>query len=97
MSARLHLGVSYTGVGPQFLWDDPSNADRTAIETYVPVARTLEGGPFNAFFLGEGLRARENQPKHGAVQWIAAVPVPNVRPPAIPPRKSKNCWYHGTS
>ncbi|MET8995718.1 LLM class flavin-dependent oxidoreductase [Amycolatopsis sp. NPDC004169] len=61
MSARLHLGVFYTGVGPQFLWDDPSNADHTAIETYVSVARTLERGLFDAFFLGEGLRVRENR------------------------------------
>ncbi|WP_410590346.1 LLM class flavin-dependent oxidoreductase [Amycolatopsis sp. lyj-23] len=61
MTARLHLGVFYTGVGPQFLWDDPSNADHTAIETYVSVARTLERGLFDAFFLGEGLRVRENR------------------------------------
>ncbi|MDT7805988.1 MAG: hypothetical protein QOI78_9421 [Actinomycetota bacterium] len=61
MSARLHLGVFYTGVGPQFLWDDPSNADHTGIETYVSVARTLERGLFDAFFLGEGLRVRENR------------------------------------
>ncbi|WIX90558.1 LLM class flavin-dependent oxidoreductase [Amycolatopsis sp. DG1A-15b] len=61
MTARLHLGAFYTGVGPQFLWDDPSNADHTAIETYVSVARTLERGLFDAFFLGEGLRVRENR------------------------------------
>ncbi len=61
MTARLHLGVFYTGVGPQFLWDDPSNADHTRIETYVSVARTLERGLFDAFFLGEGLRVRENR------------------------------------
>jgi alkanesulfonate monooxygenase SsuD/methylene tetrahydromethanopterin reductase-like flavin-dependent oxidoreductase (luciferase family) len=61
MTARLHLGVFYTGVGPQFLWDDPSNADHTEIETYVSVARTLERGLFDAFFLGEGLRVRENR------------------------------------
>ncbi|MEU8639874.1 LLM class flavin-dependent oxidoreductase [Amycolatopsis sp. NPDC048633] len=61
MTARLHLGVFYTGVGPQFLWDDPSNAPHTEIETYVSVARTLERGLFDAFFLGEGLRVRENR------------------------------------
>ncbi|GAA1033198.1 MULTISPECIES: LLM class flavin-dependent oxidoreductase [Amycolatopsis] len=61
MTAQLHLGVFYTGVGPQFLWDDPSNADHTAIETYVSVAQTLERGLFDAFFLGEGLRVRENR------------------------------------
>ena len=61
MSARLHLGVFYTGVGPHYLWDDPSNAPHTEIETYVSVARTLERGLFDAFFLGEGLRVRENR------------------------------------
>ncbi|MEV4599914.1 LLM class flavin-dependent oxidoreductase [Amycolatopsis sp. NPDC049253] len=61
MTAQLHLGVFYTGVGPQFLWDDPGNAPHTEIETYVAVARTLERGLFDAFFLGEGLRVRENR------------------------------------
>ncbi|MFI9387012.1 NtaA/DmoA family FMN-dependent monooxygenase [Kutzneria sp. NPDC052558] len=58
---KLHLGVFYTGVGPHYLWADESNADHTAIETYVSVARTLERGLFDAFFLGEGLRVRENR------------------------------------
>ena len=58
---QLHLGVFYTGVGPHFLWADPTNADHTAIETYVSLARTLERGLFDAFFLGEGLRVRENR------------------------------------
>jgi FMN-dependent oxidoreductase (nitrilotriacetate monooxygenase family) len=59
--ARVHLGVFYTGVGPQYIWADPSNAPHTEIETYVAVARTLERGLFDAFFLGEGLRVRENR------------------------------------
>jgi FMN-dependent oxidoreductase (nitrilotriacetate monooxygenase family) len=59
--SQLHLGVFYTGVGPHYLWADESNADHTAIETYVSVARTLERGLFDAFFLGEGLRVRENR------------------------------------
>ncbi|KAA9156361.1 NtaA/DmoA family FMN-dependent monooxygenase [Amycolatopsis acidicola] len=59
--ARIHLGVFYTGVGPHYLWADPSNAEHTEIETYVAAARTLERGLFDAFFLGEGLRVRENR------------------------------------
>ncbi|ALG09910.1 NtaA/DmoA family FMN-dependent monooxygenase [Kibdelosporangium phytohabitans] len=59
--AQVHLGVFYTGVGPQFIWADESNAPHTEIETYVSVARTLERGLFDAFFLGEGLRVRENR------------------------------------
>jgi FMN-dependent oxidoreductase (nitrilotriacetate monooxygenase family) len=59
--ARVHLGVFYTGVGPQLVWDDPSAADHVAIETFTGVARLLERGLFDAFFLGEGLRVRENR------------------------------------
>ncbi|GLW94375.1 NtaA/DmoA family FMN-dependent monooxygenase [Actinokineospora globicatena] len=58
---RLHLGVFYTGVGQQYVWQDPGNADHTTIDTFVEIARTLERGLFDAFFLGEGLRVRENR------------------------------------
>ncbi|MBM7772987.1 FMN-dependent oxidoreductase (nitrilotriacetate monooxygenase family) [Actinokineospora baliensis] len=58
---RLHLGVFYTGVGQQYAWSDPGNADHTSIDTVVQIARTLERGLFDAFFLGEGLRVRENR------------------------------------
>ncbi|HEV2633637.1 MAG TPA: LLM class flavin-dependent oxidoreductase [Actinocrinis sp.] len=59
--ARLHLGVFLTGVGPELIWTDPTAAPHTAIETFVGVARLLERGLFDAFFLGEGLRVRENR------------------------------------
>jgi hypothetical protein len=36
MSVRLHPGAFGTGVGPQFLWNDPSNADHTAAGRNVP-------------------------------------------------------------
>ncbi|SHM61783.1 LLM class flavin-dependent oxidoreductase [Cryptosporangium aurantiacum] len=58
---RLHLGLFYTGVGPQTLWTDPNAADHVHIDTFVHVAQTLERGLFDAFFLGEGLRVRENR------------------------------------
>ncbi|MEU5694426.1 LLM class flavin-dependent oxidoreductase [Actinosynnema sp. NPDC020468] len=61
MSPRLHLGVFYTGVGNNYLWQDPSVTDHTTIEAFVRIARTLERGLFDAFFLGEGLRVRENR------------------------------------
>ncbi|WP_238015849.1 LLM class flavin-dependent oxidoreductase [Dactylosporangium sp. AC04546] len=60
-SPRLHLGVFFTGVGPNLLWTEPGAADHTHIDTFVAVARTLERGLFDAFFLGEGLRVRENR------------------------------------
>ncbi|MFI0423945.1 NtaA/DmoA family FMN-dependent monooxygenase [Spongiactinospora sp. 9N601] len=59
--ARLHLGVFYPGVGSQLIWTDPGAAPHVAIETFVHVARLLERGLFDAFFLGEGLRVRENR------------------------------------
>jgi alkanesulfonate monooxygenase SsuD/methylene tetrahydromethanopterin reductase-like flavin-dependent oxidoreductase (luciferase family) len=59
--AELHLGVFLTGVGPQLIWTDESAAPHTAIETFVEVAQLLERGLFDAFFLGEGLRVRENR------------------------------------
>ncbi|MET7402511.1 LLM class flavin-dependent oxidoreductase [Dactylosporangium sp. NPDC005572] len=60
-SPRLHLGVFFTGVGPNLLWTEPGAADHTHFDTFVDVARTLERGLFDAFFLGEGLRVRENR------------------------------------
>ncbi|XVQ06718.1 NtaA/DmoA family FMN-dependent monooxygenase [Spirillospora sp. CA-255316] len=58
--AQVHLGVFYTGVGA-LIWDDPTTAPHVAIETFTGVARLLERGLFDAFFLGEGLRVRENR------------------------------------
>ncbi|GAA2335924.1 LLM class flavin-dependent oxidoreductase [Dactylosporangium salmoneum] len=59
--SRLHLGVFFTGVGPNLLWTRPDFAPHTHIDTFVHVARTLERGLFDAFFLGDGLRVRENR------------------------------------
>ncbi|MEU7866576.1 LLM class flavin-dependent oxidoreductase [Dactylosporangium sp. NPDC049140] len=61
MTRQLHLGVFFTGVGPNLLWAEPDFADHTHIDTFVHVAKTLERGLFDAFFLGEGLRVRENR------------------------------------
>ncbi|MCY1139744.1 LLM class flavin-dependent oxidoreductase [Actinoplanes sp. Pm04-4] len=57
----LHLGLFFTGVGPQLIWTAPDFADHTHIDTFVATAKTLERGLFDAFFLGEGLRVRENR------------------------------------
>jgi FMN-dependent oxidoreductase (nitrilotriacetate monooxygenase family) len=46
------------------IWTRPDTSSHTAIETFLDVARLLERGLFDAFFLGEGLRVREN---HGRV------------------------------
>jgi FMN-dependent oxidoreductase (nitrilotriacetate monooxygenase family) len=60
---HVHLGVFFTGVGPQLIWADPSCASHHEIETFVEVTQLLERGLFDAFFLGEGLRVRENRGK----------------------------------
>ena len=59
--AQVHLGVFYTGVGPQLIWTDPSVGPHVGIETFIGVVQLLERGLFDAFFLGEGLRVRENR------------------------------------
>ncbi|MFC0042313.1 NtaA/DmoA family FMN-dependent monooxygenase [Actinomadura rayongensis] len=58
--AQVHLGVFQVGVG-SLIWDDPAAAPHVAIETFVHVVKLLERGLFDAFFLGEGLRVRENR------------------------------------
>jgi FMN-dependent oxidoreductase (nitrilotriacetate monooxygenase family) len=60
---QVHLGVFFTGVGPQLIWADPSCGSHHEIETFVEVIQLLERGLFDAFFLGEGLRVRENRGK----------------------------------
>jgi alkanesulfonate monooxygenase SsuD/methylene tetrahydromethanopterin reductase-like flavin-dependent oxidoreductase (luciferase family) len=60
---HVHLGVFFTGVGPQLIWSDPACASHHEIETFVEVVQLLERGLFDAFFLGEGLRVRGNRGK----------------------------------
>jgi FMN-dependent oxidoreductase (nitrilotriacetate monooxygenase family) len=59
--AQVHLGVFYTGVGPQLIWSHPTVGPHVAIETFTGIVQLLERGLFDAFFLGEGLRVRENR------------------------------------
>ncbi|MBL7252789.1 LLM class flavin-dependent oxidoreductase [Paractinoplanes lichenicola] len=61
MSRQLHLGLFFTGVGPQLIWSADNFAAHTHIDTFAATVRTLERGLFDAFFLGEGLRVRENR------------------------------------
>jgi alkanesulfonate monooxygenase SsuD/methylene tetrahydromethanopterin reductase-like flavin-dependent oxidoreductase (luciferase family) len=59
--AQVHLGVFYTGVGAQLIWTEQSTSAHVEIETFINVVQLLERGLFDAFFLGEGLRVRENR------------------------------------
>lgn len=60
-NAQIHLGVFYPGIGAQTVWEDPKAPDQVATDTFVQVATKLERGLFDAFFLGDGQRVRENR------------------------------------
>ncbi|TAJ43366.1 MAG: LLM class flavin-dependent oxidoreductase, partial [Chitinophagaceae bacterium] len=60
-NAQIHLGVFYPGIGAQTIWEDSHAPDQVATDTFIEVAGTLERGLFDAFFLGDGQRIRENR------------------------------------
>lgn len=60
-NAQIHLGVFYPGIGAQTVWEDPDAPDQVATDTFIDVATKLERGLFDAFFLGDGQRVRENR------------------------------------
>lgn len=57
--AQVHFGVFFQGVNHHTVWSDPSSGSQIDFETFRRVATTAERGLFEAFFLGEGLRLRE--------------------------------------
>ncbi len=57
--AHVHLGVFFQGVNHTTIWSDPVSGSQTDFETFRRVVQTAERGLFDAFFLGEGLRLRE--------------------------------------
>ncbi|MGW3542057.1 NtaA/DmoA family FMN-dependent monooxygenase [Nocardia niigatensis] len=57
--AEVHFGVFFQGVNHHTVWADPSSGSQIDFETFRRVATTAERGLFDAFFLGEGLRLRE--------------------------------------
>ena len=61
--ANVHFGVFFQGVNHNTIWSDPASASQIDFETFRRVAQTAERGLFDAFFLGEGLRLREQQGK----------------------------------
>ena len=61
--ANVHFGVFFQGVNHNTIWSDPASASQIDFETFRRVALTAERGLFDAFFLGEGLRLREQQGK----------------------------------
>ncbi|NAZ74775.1 NtaA/DmoA family FMN-dependent monooxygenase [Kineococcus sp. T13] len=59
--ATVHFGVFFQGVNHGTIWSDPRSGSQLHHSTFVQLARTAERGLFDAFFLGEGLRLREQR------------------------------------
>ena len=57
--AHVHLGVFFQGVNHSTIWSDPASGSQTDFESFRQIVQTAERGLFDAFFLGEGLRLRE--------------------------------------
>src|SRR6478609_8079683 len=61
--AHVHFGVFFQGVNHTTIWSDPASGSQIDFETFRHVITTAERGLFDAFFLGEGLRLREQDGK----------------------------------
>ncbi len=61
--AHVHFGVFFQGVNHTTIWSDPASGSQIDFETFRQSSPTAERGLFDAFFLGEGLRLREQDGK----------------------------------
>ena len=61
--ARVHFGVFFQGVNHSTIWSDAASGSQIDFETFRRIIGTAERGLFDAFFLGEGLRLREQDGK----------------------------------
>ena len=61
--AEVHFGVFFQGVNHTTIWSDAASGSQIDFETFRHVVTTAERGLFDAFFLGEGLRLREQDGK----------------------------------
>ena len=59
--ATVHFGVFFQGVNHTTIWSDPRSGSQVHHSTFTQLVRTAERGLFDAFFLGEGLRLREQR------------------------------------
>jgi len=61
--AAVHFGVFFQGVNHSTIWSDAASGSQIDFETFRRLVSTAERGLFDAFFLGEGLRLREQDGK----------------------------------
>ncbi|WP_432544035.1 NtaA/DmoA family FMN-dependent monooxygenase [Kineococcus sp. SYSU DK002] len=61
--AVVHFGVFFQGVNHSTIWSDPRSGSQLHPSTFTQLIQTAERGLFDAFFLGEGLRLREQRGK----------------------------------
>jgi len=61
--AHVHFGVFFQGVNHTTIWSDPASGSQIDFETFRHVVTNAERGLFDAFFLGECLRLREQDGK----------------------------------
>ncbi|WIY77592.1 NtaA/DmoA family FMN-dependent monooxygenase [Streptomyces anulatus] len=58
---QIHLAAQLPGIHNVTVWSDPRSESQIAIDSFVRLARTVERGKFDFFFLAEGLRMREHK------------------------------------
>ncbi|ABS02419.1 NtaA/DmoA family FMN-dependent monooxygenase [Kineococcus radiotolerans] len=73
--AVVHFGVFFQGVNHSTVWSDPRSGSQLHPSTFTQLIRTAERGLFDAFFLGEGLRLRE---QHGRIHDLDIVGRPDA-------------------
>lgn len=58
---QIHLAAQLPGIHNVTVWSDHRSESQIAIDSFVRLARTVERGKFDFFFLAEGLRLREHK------------------------------------
>ncbi|MDQ7905128.1 LLM class flavin-dependent oxidoreductase [Phytohabitans sp. ZYX-F-186] len=58
---QMHLAAFVEGVNHTTVWRDPAAGDQMAFASFRHAAQTAERGLFDFFFLGQGLRMREQR------------------------------------
>ncbi|MGP6173416.1 LLM class flavin-dependent oxidoreductase [Corynebacterium sp. A21] len=60
-SGQIQFGCFFQGVNVGTIWKSPESGSQISFESFRQLIQTAERGKFAAFFLGEGLRLRENK------------------------------------